>query len=140
MTLRPYSATVLASGGVILMILGFYFIFLRPPLLPEDLRFMGTSSAQMLATVPRLLNWLQRVFWVMGGYIFSAGALTAYVALTSFRMRARGAAGVVMLAGLTSIGWMVIVNFIISSDFRWVLLSLFLLWPLALVLYNIERP
>ena len=41
MQLRPYSATVLALGGTILMTLGPYFVFLRPPLLPEDPRFMG---------------------------------------------------------------------------------------------------
>lgn len=52
--LRPYSATALALGGTILVILGMYFLFLRPPLLPEDLRSMGTSLAQVQATMPVL--------------------------------------------------------------------------------------
>ena len=40
---------VLALSGAILMVLGLYFVFLRPPLLPEDARFMGTSPAAIQA-------------------------------------------------------------------------------------------
>ena len=139
MKLRPYSATVLALGGAILMILGLYFVFLRPPLLPEDPRFMGTSMAQVQMSVPGLLIWLRRVFWVMGGYMFAAGLLTLYVALTSFRVRVRGAAGVVAISGLTSIGLMAAVNLLIASDFRWLILSFVVPWALALALYRSER-
>ena len=139
MKLRPYSATVLALGGAILMILGLYFIFLRPPLLPEDPRFMGTSMAQVQMSVPGLLIWLRRVFWVMGGYMFATGLLTLYVALTSFRVRVRGAAGVVAISGLTSIGLMAAVNLLIASDFRWLILSFVVPWALALALYRSER-
>ena len=78
MRLRPYSATALALGGAILVILGLYFLFLRPPLLPEA------------------------------------------------------------LVGLTSIGWMAAVNFIIGSDFKWLLLSFAFPWILALLLYHLE--
>ncbi len=139
MRLRPYSATALALGGTILAILGLYFLFLRPPLLPEDLRSMGTSLAQVQATMPGLPIWLRRVFWVMGGYMFATGLLTLYVAITSFRTRVRGVAGIVGLAGLTSIGWMAVVNFIIGSDFKWLILILVFPWILALVLYHVER-
>lgn len=139
MRLRPYSATVLALGGAILMMLGLYFVFLRPPLLPEDPRFMGTSIAQIQMSVPGLLIWLRRVFWVMGGYIFATGLLTFHVAVTTFRARVRGVAGVVALAGSTSIGLMAVVNFIIVSDFKWLILSFVLLWALALALYWLER-
>ncbi len=106
MRLRPYSATALALGGTILVSLGLYFLFLRPPLLPEDLRSMGTSLAQVQSAMPSLLIWLLRVFWVMGGYMFATGLLTLFVAMTSFRARVPGVVGVVVLAGLTSIGWM----------------------------------
>ena len=139
MKLRPYSATVLALGGAILMILGLYFVFLRPPLLPEDPRFMGTSMAQVQMSVPGLVIWLRRVFWVMGGYMFATGLLTAYVALTSFRDRARGAVGVVAISGLSSIGLMAAVNLMIASDFRWLILSFVIPWALALALYRSER-
>lgn len=35
------SSNVLSLGGVILVGLGLYFMFVRPPLLPEDARYMG---------------------------------------------------------------------------------------------------
>jgi hypothetical protein len=136
--LRPYSATGLAFGGAMLVALGFYFIFLRPPLLPEDPRFMGTTLAQVLATIPGLPEWLRRVFWVMGGFMIATGLLTCYVAVTSFRTRQPGAAFAVALAGLSSIGLMSFVNFDIASDFRWLLLSFVLPWALALALYWVE--
>jgi hypothetical protein len=139
MTVRPYSATVLALGGAILMILGLYFVLLRPPLLPEDPRFMGTSMAQVQMSVPGLLIWLRRVFWVMGGDMFATGLLTFCVALTSFRVRARSAAGVVAISGLTSIGLMATVNLMIASDFRWLILSFVFPWALGLALYRSER-
>ncbi len=139
MRLRPYSATVLALGGTVLMALGVYFVFVRPPLLPEDPRFMGTSLAELQAAAPGLAIWLRRVFWVMGGHMFAAGLLTFYVALTSFRERGRGAAVVVTLAGLTSIGLMAAVNFVIASDFKWLILSFVIPWAIALILYWSER-
>ena len=136
----PLSSILLAVAGVALSGVGLYFIVLRPALLSEDVRYMETSLVQIQTITPRLPIWLRHVFWVMGGYLFATGLLTSYVALTTFRSRARGAAGVVMLAGLTSIEWMVIVNFIIASDFKWILLSFALLWALAMVLYCLEGP
>ena len=139
MKLRPSSVTMLALGGAVLMLLGMYFIFVRPPLLPEDPRAMGTTLAQVEAAVPGLAGWLRRVFWVMGGFMFTTGLLTFHVAVTSFRARARGVAGVVALAGLASIGLMAVVNFMIASDFKWLILSFVLPWALALGLYWRER-
>lgn len=139
MKLRPYSATMLALGGAILMLLGLYFVFVRPPLLPEDPRAMGTSLAQVEAAVPGLAGWLRRVFWVMGGFMFTTGLLTSFVAVTSFRARVRGVAGVMALAGLASIGLMAVVNFMIASDFKWLILSFVSPWALALGLYWKER-
>ena len=72
--------------------------------------------------------------------MIATGLLTFYIAVTAFRTRARGIAGIVILAGLTSIGWMAVVDFIIASDFKWLMLSFLLVWALALVLYCIERP
>lgn len=129
---RYISASILALGGIILMGLGLYFIFIRPPLLPEDPRFMGMTLAQIQSTMPGLLTWLRRVFWVVGGYIFTTGLLTVYIAATVFQQLGRGARFVVALAGLTSIGWMAIVNFLIDSDFKWLLLAFNLPWIVAL--------
>ena len=116
------------------MLLGLYFVFVRPALLPEDARFIGRSMAQLQSDVPRLLLWTRRVFWVLGGFMFASGVLTCYVAFTSFRARARGSASVVALSGLTSIGAMTAVNVVIDSDFKWLLLAFAVPWALALVL------
>ncbi len=139
MKFKPHSSTVLALAGIILMGLGLYFVFLRPPLLPEDPRYMGTTLADIQTTLPGLLTWLRRVFWVMGGYMFATGLLTVYVALTSFRSRAKGAAVIVAIAGLASIGWMAVVNFLIASDFKWLLLAFVLPWGIGLGLHRFER-
>src|SRR5690242_20680639 len=125
---RPFSSLLLALCGLILMGMGFFFLFLRPPLLPEDLRFIGTSLSTIQATFPHLLLWLQRVFWVMGAFIFTNGVLTLYIALTSFQKRARGVSGIMALTGFTSLGWMTMINFLLNSDFKWFLLGGAFLW------------
>ena len=128
------SSTFLVSQGVILMGLGLYFVFIRPALLPEDPRFMGTTLVEIQATVPGMLIWLRRVFWVMGGFMFTAGLLTTYIAVTAFQHPTRGVRSMVALAGLTSIGWMAAVNFMINSDFKWLLLAFNIPWIAVLVL------
>jgi hypothetical protein len=50
---------------------GLYFILLRPSLLPEDVRYMGLSAAQLDAVRPQLEVWLTQVFRVMGGYVLA---------------------------------------------------------------------
>ena len=139
MKLYPYYPKVLALGGVILVGIGLYFIFLRPPLLVEDARYMDTTLAEIQAVAPGLTRWLQKVFWVMGGYICTAGVLTIYIAFSSFQARARSAFPLIALTGLSSIGWMTVVNFIINSDFKWLLLMSALVWAAALILYRIEK-
>ena len=136
---KPYSASVLAFAGLLLATMGIYFVLLRPPLLPEDLRYMGLSLQNVNDNIPGLLNWLQKVFWVMGGYIFTTGLLTVFISLTSFRKRLPGAFNIVVLAGISSIGSMTVVNFIIGSDFRWVLLIFTLPWIIALILYRLHK-
>ena len=132
-TQRIASAS-LALGGAIFMGMGLYFGFLRPPLLPEDLKYMGVSLAQIQTALPGLESWLARVFGVLGGYMFAAGLLTAYVAAVSFRTGRLGVIAVVSVSGLASIGWMAFTNFVIDSDFKWLLLAFTLPWVVALVL------
>ncbi len=116
------------------MSMGIYFSFLRPSLLPEDTSYMGTSLTQVQSALPRLLPWLNRVFGVLGGFMFATGLLTVYVAATGFRIGRPGATAAVAVAGLASIGWMAITNFLIDSDFKWLLLAFALLWVVALAL------
>jgi len=135
MNLKPYSSILLTVCGIILVGMGLYFALIRPELLPEDIRYMGSSSEQLQSTAPGLLNWLDKVFWVMGGYVFTTGLLTCYVARTAFRERRRGVLSVVGVAGLSSLGLMVMINLLIASDFKWLLLVFAALWLSALGLF-----
>jgi hypothetical protein len=137
--LKPYSVIVLALAGLLLSGMGLYFIVLRPHLLPEDLLYMGSTLQNVKDNIPGLLNWLQKVFWVMGGYILTTGMLTIFISFTSFRERLAGVFNIVALAGVSSIGLMTVVNFMIGSDFKWVLLAFTLLWAIALILYRLHK-
>ena len=132
--LQLLAARALALGGVILMGMGFYFVFLRPPVLPEDTRFMGATIGQIQTALPGLEPWLARVFGVLGGYMFASGLLIVYVAATTFKTGRLGPRAVIAVSGFASIGWMAISNFVIDSDFKWMLLAFALPWAIALVL------
>ena len=133
------SVVALTLAGVIIMMTGIYFIFLRPPLLPEDARYIGSTIPAITDRTPGLSLWLKKVFWVLGGYIFSSGLLVAFVANTSFKNRGKGAFNIVAIAGFTSIGFMTYVNFIINSNFKWLLLAFTVPWLIALFLYRIYK-
>ncbi|MEO6455852.1 MAG: hypothetical protein ABIN97_17355 [Ginsengibacter sp.] len=137
--LKPYSASMLALSGSLLIVMGIYFVVLRSSLLPEDLYYMKTSLSVINNSVPGLSAWLQKVFWVMGGYIFTTGLLTVYISFTSFRTRTQGAFIIVAITGISSIGSMTVVNFILGSDFKWLLLAFTLPWVIALILYQLKK-
>jgi hypothetical protein len=132
------SSIVLAAAGVALIGMGLYFILLRPPLLPEDVRYMSLPAAQLDILRPRLELWLTHVFRVMGGFVVATGALAITLAATSFRAHDRGAAIGALLGGAASIGWMAVVNFSIDSDFKWVLLGMAVVWACSLGLFWFE--
>src|SRR5688572_5766679 len=108
------SAILLAVAGVTLIGAGLYFLLLRPPLLPEDIRYMGLGDAQLAAVRPRLEAWLTHVFRVMGGYVLATGILTVTLAATAFGEHKWGAGLGALIGGAVSIGWMVVVNFMID--------------------------
>ncbi|WP_204349658.1 hypothetical protein, partial [Serratia marcescens] len=66
------------------MITELYFILVRPPLLPEDVRYMALPATQFDAVKQGLEAWLAHVFQVMGGYVLATGVLTITLAATSF--------------------------------------------------------
>ena len=134
----PLSSILLAAAGATLVVAGLYFILVRPPLLPEDVSYMALPAAQFDAVRPRLELWLGHVFRVMGGYVLATGMLTITLAATSFRAHHSGAAVGALIGGAASIGWMAYVNFVINSDFKWVLLGMALLWACSLVLFLFE--
>ncbi|MGY8676451.1 hypothetical protein Q2941_01315 [Bradyrhizobium sp. UFLA05-153] len=126
---------LLAASGILLVGVGTYFLFLRPPLLPEDIRYMSLTQAELQSIGPRLTSWLTHVFRVMGGYVAATGVLALSLAVTSFRDHRGLAAAGAGLAGGLSIGLMAAVNFMIHSDFKWVLLGMALVWLASIAMF-----
>jgi len=125
--------------GVWLVALGVYFIILRPPLLPEDSRFIGTTLEQLRLAAPGLENWLQKVFIVMGGFMSGAGVLTVLVATVVVPGNFKGTAWALTLSGALTVVLMSAINFALLSDFRWLLLVPALAWISGLVLFTKGR-
>lgn len=137
--IRHVSTWLLLACGLWLVSLGLYFIFLRPALLPEDTRFMGSSLAQVRAVVPGLEGWLKRVFIVMGGFMAGAGVLTIYAARVVMPLRLSGASWAIAISGVLTVALMASINFDLRSDFRWLLLVPVLVWLAGFVLYVARR-
>lgn len=123
-----------AACGVWLIGLGCYFIFIRPALLPEDLRYAGTTLATLQTAAPRIGEWLNLVFTVMGGFMAGAGVLVTYAALRVLPHRPEGARPVMLLAGALTVGLMSAVNFALGSDFKWLLVVPPVVWLAAALL------
>lgn len=136
---RPLSTWMLIACGIWLVLLGLYFIFLRPPLLPEDTRFMGSSLAQVRAAVPGLEDWLQRVFIVMGGFMAGTGVLTVFTACVAMPSRWKGTSWAIAMSGALTVALMSAINFDLQSDFRWLLLLPALVWLAGFALHIARR-
>lgn len=125
--------------GIWLIGLGLYFMFLRPALLPEDLRYIGANMPEIQSAVPGLVHWLHRVFTVMGGFMVGAGALVIALMIKDSKGLRKLTLAAQALAGISTVGTMSLTNFLLSSDFKWVLLAPCLLWLVGLVLYVRDR-
>jgi hypothetical protein len=124
--------------GIWLIGLGMYFALLRPALLPEDPRYIGSSLAQIQAALPGLDRWLRHVFIVMGGFMAASGVLTTFLAATAVSARRKGTGVVLLLTGLATVVTMSVTNFVIDSTFKWVLLAPVVLWFAGLAVYAME--
>ena len=133
------STWAVIACGLWLTALGLYFIFIRPALLPEDLRFMNASLAQVRAGVPGLEGWLHKVFTVMGGFMAGTGVLTVFVAAAAMPSRLRGASWALAVTGLLTVALMSATNFALQSEFRWLLLVPAVVWLAGLV-FHVARP
>ena len=122
------SSWILGGCGIWLIGLGFYFIILRPPLLPEDLRYMDATLSEVRTAAPGLESWLKKVFTVMGGFMAGAGVLTVFVATVAIPSRLPCASWAIALSGTLTVGLMSATNFALHSDFRWMLLAPALAW------------
>jgi len=125
--------------GIWLIGFGLYFMFLRPPLLPEDVRYMRISTSAIQPAIPGLERWTHRVFTVMGGFMTGAGLLTVLLALNASATRKTWTWSVLALAGLFTVGTMSLTNFQLNSDFKWLLLIPSLLWVVGLAAHPRSR-
>ena len=105
---------LLAVLGVLTLGVGLYFLVARPPLLPEDIRFIGVSADHL---PPRLSLWLGIVFRTWGGFMFGFGiqlvAVAGWVATRRSALLAWGTA----LATLIAFGQFFLSNVTIRSEF-----------------------
>ena len=110
--------------------MGVYFMALRPPLLPEDLRFIGAGVGASGLAGPRFQCWLRMVLIVLGGQMAAVGMLTGALAL---HLRPRAPLGwwelgLIAAGGVLSVGTMCLANFMLKSDFRWLLIVPVVAW------------
>ena len=126
----------MAACAAYQLILGLYFVALRPPLLPEDLRFLATTADRLAVAAPRLEHWLHIVFVVLGGQMAALGVLVAVFALRLARRRPTEGYELILLgvAGGSSVALMAAMNFALGSDFRWFLLIPVLAWSIGVAL------
>ena len=120
---RRVAAGLIGACAAYQLVLGAYFVAFRPPLLPEDLRFLGATAERLVVVLPRLEDWLDLVFAVLGGQMAALGALLAGLAVRLAHNRSISGYELVFLslAGLLSVASMSAVNFALESDFRWLL-------------------
>lgn len=136
---RRLSTWMIGACGVWLVGLGAYFIVFRPPLLPEDVRFMGSTAAHIRTAIPDLERWAGKVFIVMGGFMAGAGVLTMFVAAVAMPRRLKGTSWVLAFTGACTVALMSVTNFALHSEFEWVLLGPALVWLGGLTLYSVDR-
>lgn len=133
------SGKIFAACGIWLVLLGTYFLVLRPALLPEDPRFIGSSLEAMRLAVPGLERWLRLVFNVMGGFMIATGVMTTLAAFRLPVKRDLTTFFALVVAGAASVGLMSVTNFLLNSNFRWLLVLPMLLWLAGLLCYLRER-
>ena len=128
---------IFAACGFWLIGLGGYFLLVRPPLLPEDLRYLGSSAIQVEVLLPQLTSWLQNVFTVMGGFMAGCGVLIVFVGLRVVPQSIPWTGAALGLAGLLTVATMSVTNFVLDSDFKWLLLVPAVAWLLGFMCYAV---
>jgi hypothetical protein len=122
MKLDRVAGSLLLVLGILTLGTGAFFLFVRPPMLPEDIRLTGVEPHLL---PPAMLDWLQIVFRTWGGFVLGFGLLLVSVA--GFLITARpawlrwGVGGAVLVA----FGRFLVSNVVIGSDYLWFVGMLF---------------
>lgn len=130
------AAALLGAWGFYQLLVGLYFIFLRPSFLPEDIRASGTTLEAVRGAAPGIEAWLQWVFAVLGGQMAAVGVLVigGAISIGQGRRPKQAEVGAYAVAGALSVVVMSGVNFALVSDFRWLLVAPAILWLAAIIL------
>ena len=125
---------ILAAIGTAAILMGLWFILLRPTvvLLPEDSRFTGLTTEQFKAAQPKLFEWAGFVFRSWGAFAIGLGVLIIGVAMNAYRHAERWAWLTLAIAGLLTFSIFFLVNVALGSDFRLVIAGLFAIYAFAL--------
>ena len=107
----PAAVSVLA---LLTIGVGVYMAFLRPPLLPEDLRALGVDATSL---PPSLLRWLSVVFTTWGAFITAFGVLLLGIAQTLSGARTDVLRWATALGILIAFGRFPWSNILLQSDF-----------------------
>ncbi len=122
-------------AGLLLLILGMltvstggYFLFVRPAMLPEDIRITGVEPNLLPVA---MLDWLRIVFQTLGGFVAAFGILIASIGVHVMARRGGVLEWGVALALLVAFGRFLASNIILRSDYLWFIGILFALAVLA---------
>lgn len=120
-------AGVVGVLGVLTLGLGLHFLFVRPPMLPEDFRFTGINPAEL---PERMADWLRIVFRTWGGFLAGFGVALVGVAAYLFTARRVPLCWAVAIGVVVAFGRFLLSNVVIRSDY---LVFVAILFGLAVV-------
>jgi len=121
---NPLSGALIFALGVLTLGTAIYFLALRPPLLPEDIRHSGIDIATL---PPAFFDWLGVVFRSWGGFIAGFGIVLLGIGTFMLTGRTRWLSWATAAGVLVAFGRFVYGNTILNSDFLWFIAILFLL-------------
>jgi hypothetical protein len=111
---RTRVPTAVSALALLTIAVGVYMAFLRPPLLPEDLRALGVDSKSL---PPSLLRWLSVVFTTWGAFIAAFGVLLLGISRTLSGARIDLLRWATALSILIAFGRFLWSNLLLHSDF-----------------------
>ena len=116
------AALLLLTLGVLTLGTGGYFWFLRPAMLPEDVRLTGMAPHLLQ---PAMVEWLRIVFRTLGGFVAAFGILMVSVAGYMLTLRPAVLNWGVVVAVLVAFGRFLTSNIVLQSDYLWFIAALF---------------
>jgi hypothetical protein len=108
------AAILVLVVGVLTLGIATYFLFLRPPMLPEDAGFTGIPAG---ALPPRLAAWLSIVFRTWGGFVAGFGIVLVAIGTYLLTAATRVLRGGVALALVIAFARFLLSNIELKSDF-----------------------